>query len=127
MKLQSIAALLARYAECALGCLIYPLGRTERRFSASPDMIDTRSTPNVFAGRTVIGSGQATQIVSTFSVNSDSLIFTGQQHVTAQNSGFAAAVCVRSISPGAGFVLGWSDNIARAFDTTVMWEIKRTS
>jgi hypothetical protein len=127
MKLNRIASLIAHYAECALGCRIVPIGSRERGLLRSPDMVDIRSTPNIFAGRTTLGSGQATVIVSTFSVNSDSLIFTGQQHLTAQSSGFASAVCVRSISPGQGFVLGWSDNVSRAFDATVMWEVKRTS
>lgn len=89
--------------------------------------VKANSASNQFAGQTTLGSGQATVTMSTTAVNSDSLVFLQQMHVTAQASGVARTMAVRSINPGNAFVVGWSDGAAQAFDTTVMWEIKRTS
>lgn len=38
-----------------------------------------------------------------------------------------AGVKVNTISPGAHFILGWSDGIAKPNDVVVMWEIRRTT
>lgn len=88
---------------------------------------NVNSAPNQWAGRTSLSSGSATVIVSTYAVGSDSLIFATLEANTAQNSGFAAAIEVRTIAPGAGFTVGYSDGNARARPATVMWMIWDTS
>lgn len=38
-----------------------------------------------------------------------------------------AGIKVNTISPAAHFVLGWADGVARPYDTTIMWEIRRST
>jgi hypothetical protein len=94
-----------------------------------PAIVDTRSTPDQWAGRTVLGSNAATVVVSTRSVNSDSIIgITKQFNAALPASGIAAGVCVRSINPGVSFIMGYDDGVARTdYALTLMWEIKRGS
>lgn len=119
--------LLASYASNAMALWTTPIELMRRLFQKGPAIIDTRSSPDQFAGRTTLSSGSATVTVSTQQVNSDSIISLALQSVTALNSGFGADLCVRSISPGGSFVIGWSDGQTRAFDVVGMWEVKKTS
>jgi hypothetical protein len=205
-----VLSLLAVYSELVLGCQIYPLEILNRALQRGPLMTNINSGPNQWSGRTTLASGSATQVVSTFSINSDSLlnlaiqaavptnyitrgtqtfansaaastvastsaVYSGQAiHVslfsaTATGSagtgggplrvnsivdgvsfaistvdsggvGTTAPVAmwsideaeprgikVNSISSGNYFILGWADGKARPIDTTVMWEIRRSS
>ncbi len=67
-------SLLAVYSEVALGCPIYPLEILNRALLRGPLLTNITSSPNQWAGRTTIASGSVTQVVSTFSINSDSMI-----------------------------------------------------
>lgn len=118
--------LLAFFTEALLACPVYPLELHQRELLKGPSMTMANSSQNQWAGRTTLASGQATVTVSTIQVQSDCLIFATPMHVTAQNSGFGGGVCVRSISEGNSFVLGWTDAVGRAFDATIMWEMRRT-
>ncbi len=69
-----LLSFLAVYAEVALGCQIYPLEIIQRAVMRGPLMTNITSSPNQWSGRTTIASGSATQTVSTFSVNSDSIL-----------------------------------------------------
>lgn len=80
MKRKLLAVVLGTlWAESALGCSIYPNHRLHRAQMVSPAMVNISSGPNQFAGRTTLSSGSTSVTVSTFSVNSDSLI-----HLTPQ-------------------------------------------
>ena len=75
MKLTKwLLSFFAVYAELALGCQIYPLEIVQRALMRGPLMTNITSSPNQWSGRTTINSGSATQTVSTFSVNSDSIL-----------------------------------------------------
>lgn len=65
--------LLTLYTEATLGCQIYPLELVQRALLRGPLITKINSSPNQWAGRTTISSGSASQVVSTFVVNSDSL------------------------------------------------------
>lgn len=67
-------ALFSLYAEFALGCPIYPLEILSRALMRGPLMTNITSSPNMWSGRTTINSGSATSTVSTFQVNSDSIL-----------------------------------------------------
>ena len=69
-----LLSFLAVYAELALGCQIYPLELVQRALLRGPLMTNITSSPNQWSGRTTIASGSATQTVSTFSINSDSIL-----------------------------------------------------
>ena len=205
-----LSAFLALYAEVALGCNIYPLEIVHRALMRGPLMTNISSSPNQWSGRTTINSGSATAVVSTFSINSDSILnlaiqaalpagYTTRGQITGIVSGNASGVAsttavysgqtihatlmtetapaslgglqnglrvnsivdgvsfaistanssaigvlaatfgwsipqaeprgikVNSISSRNYFILGWADGAARPVDTTVMWEIRRTS
>ncbi len=64
----------ALYTEVALGCQIYPLEVLHRALMRGPLMTNITSSPNQWSGRTTIDSGSTTKTVSTFSVNSDSIL-----------------------------------------------------
>lgn len=88
----------------------------------------TTSSPNQFAGRTLLASGSNTVVVSTRTVGSDSIILTSLQAATDQASGFGQGVEVKSINPGNAFVMGWQDpNSKPARDTTVHWVLAKGS
>lgn len=70
-----LMGLMGAYAEHALGCRITPIEALFRPLLRGPLMSKTASASNQFAGRTTISSGSVSATVSTFSVNSDSLIF----------------------------------------------------
>lgn len=210
MKISKLVlSLFALYAEVALGCQIYPLEIIHRALMRGPLMTNITSSPNQWSGRTTIDSGSTTATVSTFSINSDSIlnlaiqaalpagytsrgqisvvsgnttgtasttaVYSGQailatfQSETATSSagammgglrvnsivdgvsfaisttnsgafGHAAGLInwaipqteprgikVNSISSKNYFILGWADGRARPVDSTVMWEIRRTS
>jgi hypothetical protein len=103
-----------------IGDLLY------RQLLRSPLYLPIQSATNQFAGRTVLGSGQATVTVSTTVVDSDSLILLSAEAATNQASGFARAVEVKSISPGNFFAVGWADGVAAARNTTIAWVVFKT-
>lgn len=65
---------LAFYTKAALACPIYPLEILLRPLLKGPSVTLANSGPNQFAGRTTLASGSATVTVSTFQVQSDSLL-----------------------------------------------------
>lgn len=69
--------LLALYASAFLACHAgpTPIEVFERPLIKSAPILRTNSHASQYAGRTVLGSGQASVTVSTRAVNSDSLIF----------------------------------------------------
>ena len=89
----------------------------------TPLSIRANSAVNQFAGSTTLGSGSATVTVSTTSIRSNSLIFLGAHSLTDQSSGVAAAIEVRTIVDKSHFILGNSDGIADARETTIFWMI----
>lgn len=89
----------------------------------TPLSVRANSAANQFAGATVLGSGSATVVVSTTSVRSNSMFFLGAHSLTDQSSGVAAAIEVRTIVDRSHFVLGNSDGIADARETTIFWMI----
>ena len=91
-----------------------------------PPVIKTQSGSNQFAGRIILNSGSLTVTVSTFVVNSDSLIFYNLEVNTDQTSP-AAVVVVRSISSGNFFTFGTASGAAMQRDLTIMWNIFRAS
>jgi hypothetical protein len=70
-----LATLFATYAQGALALHITPLETLVRPLFKSAPMVRTNSHAAQYAGRTTIGSGSASQVVSTGAVNSDSLIY----------------------------------------------------
>lgn len=93
-----------------------------------PPFTLANSDASQWAGRTTLNSGSATVTVSTDAVNSDSLILLGPEAPgTNVASGFAKPIEVKSKNPGAAFVLGTTDGVAMARDTTVAWLVYRTS
>mgnify|MGYP001561004875 CR=1 FL=1 len=70
----AVAAALGGYAQRALACWIAPIEALFRPFLKGPMLVSTTSKSNAFAGRTTLGSGSVSQVVSTSIVNSDSLI-----------------------------------------------------
>jgi hypothetical protein len=68
------AALLGGYAERALACWVYPLEALFRPFLKGPLSMPISSKSNAFAGLTTLGSGSASQTISTSVINSDSLV-----------------------------------------------------
>jgi hypothetical protein len=103
-----------------------PIERLMRPFLGGPMIADPSSKSNQFMGQTTLGSGQATVVVSTTVIGSDSFVQVTGQHTTVL-SGFAGGLCVRSISPGNFMTLGWNDGLGRAWDSTLMWEVKKGS
>lgn len=93
---------------------------------SGPYFTDARSRASQWAGRATISSGQETVTVSTFLVNSDSIIRYGVQMVDVVGS-LANAFCVRSISPGNFFTFGTADSQPTTRDAVLMWEIVHTS
>ncbi|MDR7537433.1 MAG: hypothetical protein QN183_13840 [Armatimonadota bacterium] len=98
-----------------------PSARLRGVFAAPP-----RGT-GLWAGTTTVPSGAVTRVVSTPVVESASIILLAAQAATNQASGFTRTFEVRSINPGVGFVVGTSDGVAVARDTTVMWLVWRAS
>lgn len=72
--LKWLVAALALYAEAALGCGSTPIELLRRGFLRGPLVTKANSDASQWAGRTTLGSGSASQVVSTFAVNSDSLL-----------------------------------------------------
>ena len=80
-----------------------------------------------WAGRTVLGIGNATVTVSTSVVQSDSIIQYGVEANTLQSSGVGAPIEVMSIQDGVSFAFGFSGGESLTRDTTIMWSLMRTS
>lgn len=85
------------------------------------------SAVNQFAGLTTLASGSATVTVSTTAVTSDAIIQFSSKAPTAQASGTYRPIEVRSINPGVAFSFGVADGVAIPRDTTIMWQIVKTS
>jgi len=86
------------------------------------------SNSNQWAGRTTIASGDATQVVSTSAINSDSIVLYGLEANTRQNSGFGNQIEVSSIVSGSYFLFAWADgNNLPPRGTTIMWNIIKGS
>jgi len=92
-----------------------PLEALARGFLRGPLVTKANSSPNQWAGQTTINSGSATVTVSTFQVNSDSLIFTSvlaalpAGYTTRGRSSIAAGAASATISTTAvysGQVIG---------------------
>ncbi len=92
-----------------------------------PLLTKAASATNQWAGRTSIASGDATAVVSTTLVNSDSIILLGCESATRQSSGLGQPIEVSCISPGNWFELSTSDGEALARNTTVHWVLIKTS
>lgn len=93
-----------------------------------PTTLRDESNRAAWFGRTDIASGDASAVVSTALVNSDSVIMYGVQNHIAQTSGSVVNnIEVTTISPGVSFTVGYADGLARntGGTTTVMWELKR--
>ena len=93
-------------------------------FFKGPMTFDVTSKNNRFGGIESVGSGAATVTISTFSVRSDSMIFT--QVVTAVASNDGQVIQVASISPDNFFTLGLKPAPVGT-DFKVMWAIIRTA
>ena len=92
-----------------------------------PLRTQAQSKSNQWAGRSTISSGSETVVVSTTSVDSNSVILIGFQSMAGDVVGsLGNAVCVRSISPGNFFTLGTTDSQAATRDLAVMWLIVPT-
>ena len=127
MKTTRWLAVAVFYAERVLGCLITPIETQQRALQKGPMMFDTTSDANQFAGRTTLSSGSATVVISTTVVNSDSLIFHSREGNANVASGTNRVTEVKTISAGGYFTLGTEDGQAIPRDTTLMWEIRRSS
>lgn len=90
----AVIALLGGYAERTLACWIMPIEALFRPFLKGPMMVSTVSKSNAFAGRTTLGSGSTSQVVSTSIVNSDSLVHLNVQAalVAAYSTGGRSSV-----------------------------------
>ena len=93
--------------------------------------ISTRTAPtepNPWAGLTTLNSGSATVVVSTSIVQSDDIFKIaenpGSLGVAANSGGYIVA---NSIVQNTSFIFGRSTGVAVPWDTTIMWEILRTS
>ena len=93
--------------------------------------MSTRTAPtesNPWAGLTTLNSGSATITVSTSAVQSDSIFrmatSPGSLGVAANSGG---AIVVSSIVDQVSFALATMTGVALPWDTTVMWELMRTS
>ena len=84
------------------------------------------SLSNQQAGRSSIGSGDATVTVSTTAVKSDSIIQLAIESNTRQNSGVARGIEVSSIVDSSYFILASADGTTITRDMTVMWRIWQT-
>jgi hypothetical protein len=86
------------------------------------------TTLGAWAGRTSLGSAQASVTVSTAVVNSDSVFMIasnpGSVGVGANSGG---AVVVNSIVSGVSFALARATAVGAPWDSTVSWMIWRTS
>jgi hypothetical protein len=80
-----------------------------------------RTRTGTFAGRSTIATGSLSLAISATAVESNSIITMGT--FTSAASSAMGSVCVRSINPGVGFVVGFTENIAQAADVIVMWRI----
>ena len=93
--------------------------------------ISTRTAPtesNPWAGLTTLNSGDATVTVSTSAVQSDDIIKIAENPGSlgvAANSG--GHIVVTSIVQNTSFIFGRSTGVAVPWDTTIMWELMRTS
>jgi hypothetical protein len=74
-----------------------------------------------FAGRTTISAGSLQQVISTTAVESDSIILL-TAHTSVASNGFGS-VCVKSITDGTSFTVGFTGNLAATGDIAVMWRI----
>ena len=84
--------------------------------------------PNPWAGRTTLNSGSATVVVSTSAVQSDDIFKIAENPGSlgvAANSG--GPIVVNSIVQNVSFIFGRSTGVAVPWDTTIMWELLRTS
>jgi hypothetical protein len=99
-----------------------------RRFlQHGPLYTSIRTASNAWSGRSLVASGTATLSIPTTVVNSDSLIFLSPQGTANVSSGQPRGFEVKSINPDVGFVMGTPDGAAVARDTTIMWNIFKTS
>ena len=105
----------------------YPLELLFRPLFKGPPFTTATSGPSQFAGRTTLSSGDATQVVSTMVVKSDSIILHTVEANTRQDSGVAAPIEVMSIAEGSHFSFGTAGGEALARDTTIMWQLFNTS
>ena len=85
------------------------------------------SRANQWAGLTTLNSGDATVVVSTTAVRSNSIIRFGAQSTTRQASGTRIGLEVSTVIDGGSFTFATADGIAFGRDTTIMWEILNTS
>ena len=111
---------------------------------ASGLSIGTASTPAVYSGDVIhatwespnaLNSGQALRVDSI--VGGVSFAIATANSLTTIASGAVAmwkimgkdpvGLKINTISPLGHFIIGWADGIARPFDTTVMWDIKRST
>ena len=105
-----------------------PLEVARRPFQTGPSFLKQQvGTRRQFAGRTTLNSGSASVTVSTAVVNSDSIIMYGIQasSVGAQNSAFN--IVVNSIVSGVSFAFARILGAGGPDNSTIMWEIKKTS
>lgn len=92
-----------------------------------PLMANPASNSGAFIGNTLVPSGTALVTVSTSEVGSDTMFFLGSVGVGNVASGAVKPFEVKSISPGAFFVLGTQDGQALGRDTNLHWMILKTS
>ncbi len=134
-------SLIAAAVQVSLPAAYTFLGRTA---IASGTSFGTASTTAIYSGDIVLAnwespnaitSGQALRVDSI--VNGVSFAIATANSLTTVASGAVAmwnirakdpaAVTVNTINPGGYFVLAWADGRSRPVDTTVMWEVKRSS
>lgn len=109
MKRNWLLIFLSLYTEVVLGCNIYPLELLHRALLRGPLVTRATSDANQWAGRTTLNSGSATATVSTFQVNSDSLLSFSTQaalvagYTTMGRTSIASGIATATVSTVAVF------------------------
>ena len=112
-------------ASMTLAGIITVTGSVDLQTPLRTSIATTAAAPP--AGRTTLGSGQATVTVSTAAVAAASAIFLGVQQGTSVAQTSHSNIVVRSINPGVAFTVGPANNaaISPADDLNISWMIFR--
>lgn len=134
-------SLIGMHVQAALVAAFATQGRID---IASGLATGTASTPAVYSGDVINPSWESpNNITSGMSLRVNSIVdgvsfaLTTGNGLTVQASGAVAmwkihgkdaqGIKVNTISPGGHFIVGWADGVARPFNSTIMWEIRRTT
>lgn len=105
------------------------MGKLEQLFGPilrGPLASKANSASGQWAGRTTLGSGATTVVISTTAVRSNCIVNYGIQASTIAASGVGKPIQVVSLSHGNYFAFGTADGIGIQQSTTIMWQILRT-